>query len=287
MELLGDGTSELSVTPATAKEWLTAEEWAAEEQWNPGIGDTDCFHPTDTGGFFLGRRDGDPVSSVSVVNYSDDYAFLGYYIVRPEVRGTGLGKTTWDAAMPHAGGRTVGLDGVLEQVDTYKRSGFVPAYGNCRYGGRPSRGTAPASVVPVTEHHLDALAAYDAECFPAPRPEFLRRWLTAPGHTARVLIEDGRPAGYGVVRPARDGHRIGPFFADTPQAAEGIFDALIAGLGDEDVVHFDVPEPNEAAVALAASRGLEPGFRSVRMYKGTAPELPLERIFGVTSLELG
>ncbi|WP_171904104.1 GNAT family N-acetyltransferase [Streptomyces abyssalis] len=282
------GAGELAVSRASSDEWLRVEEWAAEEQWNPGLGDTACFHPTDPGGFFLGRVDGSSVSAVSVVNYSPGFAFLGYYLVRPDFRGKGVGLATWEEAVPHAGTRTIGLDAVLEQQETYGRSGFSPAYGTCRYGGRPaSRGTPPPCVGPATEDHFDALAAYDEECFPAPRRGFLRRWLTAAAHRAHVFVRDGEPAGYGVIRQARDGHRIGPLFADTPQAAEALFDALTAHLSEDDEVHVDIPRTNEAAVSLATSRGLSPGFESVRMYKGPPPVVRAERVFGVTSLELG
>lgn len=284
----GSGTGGLRVTRATSDEWLQVEEWAAEEQWNPGLGDTACFHPTDPGGFFLGRLDGSPVSAVSVVNYSPAFAFLGYYLVRAGFRGKGVGMATWNDGLPHAGDRTVGLDAVLEQEQTYRRSGFSPAYPTGRYSGRPASPGAPhASVVPVTEEHFESVAAYDEQCFPAPRRAFLRRWLAAPGHRAHVFVHDGEPAGYGVIRQARDGHRIGPLFAGTPQAAEALFDSLTAHLSQDDEVHVDIPETNETAVALATSRGLTRGFESVRMYKGPPPALRTERVFGVTSLELG
>jgi GNAT superfamily N-acetyltransferase len=284
----GGSTDGLRVAPATAQEWLQVEQWAAEEQWNPGLEDTGCFHPTDPRGFFLGRLDGEPVSAVSVVDYSDSYAFLGYYLVRPQVRGKGLGMATWQEAVPHAGERTVGLDAVPAQEQTYARSGFAPAYRTRRYGGRPgSPGSPSPSVVAVTEEHLDALAEYDEQCFPARRRDFLARWLGAPGHRAHMFLSDGLPAGYGVIRQARSGHRVGPLFADTPEAAEALFDALTAPLSPDGEVYVDIPEPNQAAVSLATSRGMEVGFETVRMYKGTPPELPLDRIFGVTSLELG
>ncbi|NLU73558.1 GNAT family N-acetyltransferase [Streptomyces sp. HNM0575] len=282
------GADGLVVAAATSEEWLQVEEWAAEEAWNPGLVDTACFHPTDPGGFFLGRSEGEAVSAVSVVNYSDTYAFLGYYLVRPALRGKGLGMATWQQALPHAGARTVGLDAVLAQQENYARSGFSPAYHTCRYGGRStSAGAPPSSVTAVTEDHLDAVAAYDEQCFPAPRRDFLARWLHAAGHRARVLLRDGRPAGYGVIRQARDGHRIGPLFADTPRDAEALFDALVAPLDPDDEVHIDIPLPNTAAVALATARGLAAGFETVRMYKGTPPGTSGERVFGVTSLELG
>ena len=66
--------------------------------------------------------------------------------------------------------------------------------------------------------------------------------------------------------------------------------ALYAGLAawtGAQPIFLDVPESNAAAVALAERHGLTPGFETARMYAGTAPDEPVERIFGVTSFELG
>ena len=52
-------------------------------------------------------------------------------------------------------------------------------------------------------------------------------------------------------------------------------------------VFLDVPEPNRDAVALAKARGLAPVFETARMYRGVAPALPLSRIYGITTFELG
>ncbi|MBM4791901.1 GNAT family N-acetyltransferase [Streptomyces sioyaensis] len=281
-------TGELTVTTAALDDWHQVAQWAADEEWNPGRGDTACFHPTDPAGFFVGRRDGRTVSAVSVVNYSDAYAFLGYYLVHPDHRRQGLGLATWRAAVPHAGARTVGLDAVPAQQHTYERAGFTPAYETIRYGGRPAGpGTLPPEVVPVTGAHLDAVAGYDRRCFPADRRAFVTRWLTAPGHTARVFLRDGAVAGYGVIRPARTGHRIGPLFADTTEAAEALFDALAATAGPDAEVFLDIPGPRHAAHTLATTRGLTPQSHTVRMYTGPVPPAEQERTFAVTSLELG
>ncbi|MEU5419591.1 GNAT family N-acetyltransferase [Streptomyces sp. NPDC020799] len=282
----GDGA--FTVAPATLDDWHLIGEWAAAEGWNPGTGDLACFHPTDPAGFFIGRLDGRPVSAVSVVTYSPDYAFLGYYLVHPDHRGQGRGLATWRAAFPHAGTRTVGLDAVPAQQATYARAGFGPAYTTVRHKGRPGGTTPPAAAVaPVTAAHLDAVAAYDRQCFPAERRAFLARWLTAPGHTAYVRLDDGRVTGYGVIRPSRDGRRVGPLFADTPQGAEELFDALTAGLGPDEDVFMDIPEPHGTATALAASRGLTADSHTIRMYAGPATPALDGRTYGVTSLELG
>ena len=107
----------LEVTRASVADWGIVREWAAAEGWNPGLDDAPAFFAQDPEGFFLGRVDGEPVSAISVVNYSDAYAFLGFYLVRPDLRGLGHGLATWRAGLAHAGDRTVGLDGVPDQQD--------------------------------------------------------------------------------------------------------------------------------------------------------------------------
>ena len=92
--------------------------------------------------------------------------------------------------------------------------------------------------------------------------------------------------GFAVVRRCRAGFRIGPLFADDAEAAGALFSACIrTAAGDQ--VFIDVPEPNAAAMTMAAAAGLVPVFETARMYRGPAPDLPLARIYGITSLELG
>ncbi|MBI3514567.1 MAG: GNAT family N-acetyltransferase, partial [Proteobacteria bacterium] len=206
----------VTVRVARRDELAWFADWAAAEGWNPGPTDMGCFAAEDPAGFFLGLAGGVPVAAISVVNYGAAFAFLGFYIVSPEARGRGFGLATWRAALPHAGQRVVGLDGVVAQQANYARSGFVLAYRNIRYGGTPARAGRLDPAVVVPDATLDAaLGAYDGTCFPAPRPRFLAAWTRAPGHVVRALVRDGALAGYGVARPCREGVKIGPLFADT------------------------------------------------------------------------
>jgi hypothetical protein len=52
-------------------------------------------------------------------------------------------------------------------------------------------------------------------------------------------------------------------------------------------VFLDVPAANPQAVALARDLGLAPVFETARMYTAPIPPLRLERVFGVTTFELG
>src|SRR5262245_37811204 len=88
-------------------------EWAAGEGWNPGLADADCFYAADPEGFLIGRLGDEPVACISVVKYEPAFAFLGFYIVKPEHRGQGHGFALWQDGMARLNGRVVGLDGVV------------------------------------------------------------------------------------------------------------------------------------------------------------------------------
>ena len=268
-----------------------AVDWAAAEGWNPGLADDACFATVDPQGFLVGEIDGETAATVSCVNYSASFAFLGFYIVRADLRGRGYGLRIWNAAIAHAGPRVIGLDGVAAQQQNYRKSGFELAYANIRYGGTVAAPEAPraqvnAQVIALSEIPLADVEAYDATLFPAPRPAFLRAWIGAPGHVGRAVMRDGRLAGWGVIRPSRKGRKIGPLVADDRAAAEVVLSALLAGAGSGEIF-LDVPGINRDAVALAQDLGLAPVFETARMYTGAIPPLRLERIFGVTSFELG
>jgi len=275
----------LQIRPMTAPDLATAIGWAAAEGWNPGLADAGPFRAEDPDGFLMGWLGDRPVAAISVVRYGTGFGFLGFYICLPEHRGQGLGLALWRAGMARLEGRVVGLDGVVDQQANYARSGFVLAHRNIRFGGVVEV-EAPEDPRLLTPTEPNPLIRFDAAFFPAPRARFLRAWLTAPGHLVRALVEDGAVTGYGVLRPCREGAKIGPLFAASEADAETLFRALAAE-APPGPVFLDAPEPNAAALRLAGRHGLSPSFETARMYRGPAPELPMAGIFGITSFELG
>jgi GNAT acetyltransferase-like protein len=89
-----------------------------------------------------------------------------------------------------------------------------------------------------------------------------------------------------VIRRCRKGHKVGPLIADDRSAAEVILGSLLASAGSGEIF-LDVPSVNLDAVAMAQDLGLAPVFETARMYTGEIAPLRLERVFGVTTLELG
>jgi hypothetical protein len=144
----------------------------------------------------------------------------------------------------------------------------------------------PGNVVPLSAIPFDELCAYDRELFPAPRQRFLRCWLDQPGAAAFGVRRDGSLAGYGLLRPCRIGYKIGPLFADSPDLAEDLFQALATHAAGAPVF-LDVPEPNQAALSLAQRHGMDRVFETARMYTRQSPAMAADRIYGVTTFELG
>lgn len=266
---------------------LAAEEverlvdWAVAEGWNPGLADAAAFRAADPEGF-LGAFVGDEmVAGISAVAYGAAFGFIGLYIVAPAHRGRGHGRAVWDAGMARLAGRTVGLDGVPAQQENYARMGFAKAYETVRFTGSPP-GHDTQGVMDAAPK--ETIAALDAECFPAPRPQFLAAWL-APPRIVRVVVKDGTMMGFAVARACREGSKVGPLFARDVETAL----KLIAALSDAVAgpLAIDVPAGQTAFIAALSAAGMTPGFVTARMYRGPAPEMAMGQVFGTTSLELG
>lgn len=260
---------------------------AAAEGWNPGRFDADAFWAADPGGYWVGLMENEPVACLSVVRYGGHFGFVGLYIVEKSLRHHGYGLALWKQALAECGGRVLGLDAVVEQQATYARDGFVFAHRNLRYGGTVTGGSPQEDADEAKPEDFEAIVAYDRTFFPAERTSFLARWLDPTRHRVKLARRGGVITGYGVLRPCGAGYKIGPLFADDPETAERLFASLHTGLPAGETVYLDLPADNREALAMAERFGMAPVFETGRMYRGTPPQLPLGRIYGITTFELG
>lgn len=265
-----------------------AIEWAAKEGWNPGLNDANCYFAADPKGFLVGLLSGRPIATISVMKYDESFGFLGCYIVSPEFRGLGYGILIWNAGLEYLAGCNIGLDGVVEQQEKYRKSGFKLAYRNIRYEGTGGDDFPEgASIVDLALLPLETVFAYDKPFFPAERTKFLQSWIQQPDGHALGVFHAGKLSGYGVMRPCRTGYKIGPLFADTPSMAEAVFLGLKSNVNSDDAIFFDVPEVNDAAVELAERYAMKVSFETARMYNREIPDLPTNRTYSVLSFEVG
>ncbi|AYC31600.1 GNAT family N-acetyltransferase [Pseudomonas cavernae] len=270
--------------------------WAAREGWNPGLHDAELFWATDPEAFIAADLDGELIGGGAITSYKGEFGFMGFFIVRPEYRGRGLGNAIWHArrerllARLHPGA-SIGMDGVFAMQDYYAKGGFVFSHRNLRFRTEiPERpATSPVDgqdIVPLAAFAFDRVLDYDRTCFPAARPTFLSGWIAQPDALALGCRRAGRLSGYGVVRRCREGCKIGPLFADDALTANALY-AQLAGFAAGGPLFLDAPENNPAALALVHRHGMAEVFGCARMYLGPPPALAHERVFGVTTFELG
>lgn len=276
--------ADITIRRMTLTDLGQAVEWAAGEGWNPGLHDAEAFFAADSHGFFIAELNGEAVGCISAVAYDDSFGFMGFYIVKKELRHLGIGMQLWYASLEYMGNRTVGADGVVEMLEKYGQFDFRIAHHNARYEGLGSETQtvlAEISQVPFVE-----LERYDRRFFPAPRTAFLKNWISRPGTRGRVVLDNGSISGYGVIRPCWRGFKIAPLFADSPEIAEKLFRSL-SGLAVGQPIFLDLPVCNQAAVRLVEGQGMRKVFETARIYRGAPPVLPLDTIYGITSFELG
>jgi hypothetical protein len=236
--------------------------------------------------FLATEHEGEIVATVSCALYGESYAFIGFYIVRSHLRGRGIGNALFERALGRAGGRAVGLDGVLAEQGSYERRGFVLAHRNVRWrtiGG----GERPDGVVDLSSVEFEQLLDFDSAIFGTERERFLRVWIDRPAGHALACLQGGRIVGYGVLRPCHVGAKVGPLFADDQQVAEELLTGLLAAADPRTEVFIDMPAANLRAGDLRAGRAMEHSFETVRMYLNGRPPEDVQKVFGVTTFEFG
>ncbi|WP_417209042.1 GNAT family N-acetyltransferase [Antarctobacter sp.] len=269
---------------ATLAEVRTMLDWAAAEGWNPGLHDAEAFYATNPGGFFVAEVDGTLAAAISVVTHSDDFAFLGLYLCRPEYRGRGIGYSLWGHALKQAVNRTVGLDGVPEQEANYAKSGFVRTGRTRRYCG-----TLPATrlSVPIAEvNDAETLIKLDHAANGYARRRFLETWTGQSDTRKTILLRRGDAmSGFATARLCRQGCKIGPVVAPSVEDAFGLVQQAAAALDQTDVI-VDVPDHATGLTEVLRGAGFVETFSTARMYRGTPPTVG-ETLHAIATMELG
>ena len=241
---------------ATREELDLAISWAVTEGWNPGLADAPAFWAADPSGYVVAERHGEVVATCSIVSY-EGFGFIGFFIVRPDLRGQGIGGTFWEWLCKLHRERlgqdaAIGLDGVFDVQPFYAKSGFQFSHRNLRMQGVgcacPS--VSDIELVPLSDLVFEDVSQYDQRHFGYDRKPFLQLWICPEGGLALGSLKHGQLNGMGTVRPCHNGFKIGPLFADDAATADQIFRALSNHAAGA-IIFLDVPENSPAALALA------------------------------------
>jgi GNAT superfamily N-acetyltransferase len=219
-------------------------------------------------GWLIATLDGRRAGIVGAVDYGP-FAYIGLLGVHADARGHGVGR----ALMEHllrwldARGCPIGLlDATAAGAPLYRSLGFIEE-GESRLFVQPApRPVAPGSdsVAPMRDADLLALNAFDEPIFGAQRPGVLDELFEAFPERAFITHDGaGRIGGYLLARP----QRIGPWAAETPEAAGALLGAALA-LPFEAPPRVIVPPSNLHAPWLLADTGFEVERTTLHMRRG-------------------
>jgi GNAT superfamily N-acetyltransferase len=265
--------------------------WAEKEGWNPGPQDADLFYLADPDGFYGYFLEDELIGGGSLVSYSGEYGFMGLYIMKPEYRSQGIGRTLWNLRKntllnrlkPNA---TIGMDGVVAMQSFYQKGGFALAFRDVRHEKIGEPFPLAQEIAVITPTDFPVVLEFDKHCFGFHRAEFMKAWLMQPGGQSFKYEKEGQLLGFATLRKVEVGYKIGPLFAQTYSAATALYEAcLTAAVGEK--VYLDIPLSNPHAVALTTQYQTQAMFECGRMYHGAAPEIPLDQVYGITTFELG
>ena len=280
------------IRQATCADLELMASWTAHEGWNPGPHDIQVAFTLDPKGFWVSEHpeEGTLQGCISGIRYPEAFAFIGYFLVAPHLRGGRIGPDLGARVLQDLDGWHLGMDGVEQKVEQYRHYGFRTAWNNVRHVGqvpcRPPSATTPDSQILHTGH-ASLLADLDAESFPVRREAFWNLWLGIPGCLALGLTRARKMEGAIVGRPCLEGWKIGPLFAENVDVAEHLLNDLFKQLPTGAPFFLDIPDINPQAAKLVSRYNLRPVFRTARMFKGAIPPPTTRTLFGITSFELG
>lgn len=208
--------TECKIRPMTRSEFDIVISWAAAEGWNPGLPDPDVFWQTDPDGYFALEHNGEMIGSGSAVSYDGQFGFMGFFIVKPEYRGKGMGGQLWlnmrDTLRERLNpGTAIGIDGVFNMQQTYAKTGFVFSHRTLRMEGVAENNIDScdfAAIKPVADDEIEALIEADAHWFGFKRQRLLSAWLKMKDSHSLVYKDASKILGYGTIRPCQKGFKL-------------------------------------------------------------------------------
>ncbi len=282
---------DLQLTKLNYKELEILITWAKQEGWDPGLNDAAIFWETDRDGFYGYFNHEELIAGGAIISYNGEFGFMGLFIVHPKYRYLGIGRKLWYQRRDKLLSRinkdaSIGMDGVVAMQDFYHKGGFNIAFRDERHERLGALYVLDNRVSKITELDTVDILNYDAACFGFNRPQFLKPWLNQPYGFSFKYVENGLIKGFAVMRKTSKGYKICPLFADDQIVAEELYKACLNVVPNE-LVYIDIPMINQLAIDLVNKYETRFVFECARMYLNKNPSIPYEKIFGITTFEIG
>jgi GNAT superfamily N-acetyltransferase len=247
---------------------------AQDEGWVCDFWEFEFLFRTFPRGCLVARDGGRPAGFITAIRYGTS-GWIGNLIVRPELRGRGVGSLLMGkalAALDEAGTATVWLTASRSGKPLYEKLGFSAIDVINRWVGSGLKNCSPKQPFPT-------------------RGELIERdqsgWGDRRDSIIDAVIGRGRlfasDDAFLVCQPCCDGTQIGPWGGSAGSAPQLLAQAR-AATGDGKRIYLDVPLRNTTQSALLSGSGFDIKGSTLLMYRGAIPAYAPERIFALASM---
>jgi GNAT superfamily N-acetyltransferase len=202
--------------------------------------------------------------------------FIGELIVRPDMRGRGVGAKLLNHGvrlLQDRGVETVYLDGVVKAVELYERNGFRKLCRSWRFSGHVTGKHSP-HVRHMVGNDLVQVFNLDRLAFAADRSFFLKRRLETYPELSYVKLNGEKVTGFIFGRMGEDWVSAGPWvISPGVQDPTDMLSSFALQAGDKEI-SLGILEANHRACDLARSLGFTERVDSPwRMALGSSDDL--------------
>ncbi|XP_013415952.1 uncharacterized protein LOC106177659 [Lingula anatina] len=275
--------------------WKLTEEF----KWNKHQDMIETLFKICENGWTIAEKDGSVVGCCLTHDFNDDLTTVGHFLVSSKMRGYGVGGQILRNIVEEYGERNIHFSSISYMIDTYERYNGAPLsrgdtggkyFGVFKDIPLPPDALRKYHLSDLRQVELSDLIEYDTSFHVVPRPEMLKIWLGQTTAETLVLLEKGKIAGYGSIRPAMNGFYLGPLYAENTIGTLVLFKALVDLIPRDSNVDFFLPHANEAGQLILKANentvGLYDTFHKCAR-KSYIPVLKWNNVFALLFNECG
>ncbi|HEX7926683.1 MAG TPA: GNAT family N-acetyltransferase, partial [bacterium] len=227
-----EGLGPVELRPMHAGDIAAGLQLCRAAGWNQVAADWQLYLAQNPTGCSVLVRGGEVAGTVITVDYQGRFGWVGMVLVRPELRGAGIGTRLLHVSFDHLRAcETVKLDATPAGRQIYLPLGFVDEYGLMRMEAVSAGdyGSPKHAVRPLREADLPAVFALDEPVFGARRETVLRAYWHAAPHLAHVVEQGGKVVAFAVGRRGHTHDHVGAIVAPERDMAADLVRAALAG----------------------------------------------------------
>lgn len=259
-------------------------------KWNQTEADWKRFLLYEPDGCFVAMYNGEPVGTVTTINYQKRFGWIGMVLVHHQKRRIGIGTALLCKAINYLkeiGVETIKLDATPEGKNVYVPLGFLEEFDlNRRQGVGVITNCEEFPIISVEDLH--DIIRFDANVFGAERETVIKNLVQEnPDMSFMVRSHKSQIEGYITARSGLNAYQIGPWISKSASLAEELFVLMLKKLSGKRIF-LDVPCENEKSVETVEKYGftIQRGFTRMFLGSNAYPGTP-SYIYATSGAEKG